>query len=165
MKVLIFKHHANDPLSFFIAALTRGQYVHAAMLEDEKTNTIIEAFWPHVRRRVLGNDELSGIDVFSIKDITPAQEQETLDYARQCLLGGESYSVVNLFRFLPMARAVLGEGQAETQSDPTFCSQFVFKSVLHGGGITLLRAHSEDVDPEHLSWSPLLVPEAPLKPA
>jgi hypothetical protein len=66
MKILLFQHHANDPLSWAIKQVTREPYVHAAILVDETKNEIIEAFFPHVRRRALEDSELSGIDVFEV---------------------------------------------------------------------------------------------------
>ena len=49
MKLLLFKVHAGDPLSKVIVGETRTQYTHAAVLVDELTNKICEAYVPHVR--------------------------------------------------------------------------------------------------------------------
>ncbi len=43
MKILLFQHHQNDPLSWAIKQVTREPYVHAAILVDESTREIIEA--------------------------------------------------------------------------------------------------------------------------
>lgn len=164
MKVLLFQFHANDPLSWAIKQVTRSPYTHAALLVDEKTNMIVEAFYPHVRQRPLGEKELAGIDVFAVAGITPAQEEATVDYALKAMAAAEAYSLENLFRFLPAGRTVLGEAQDNSPSASVFCSQFVFDAVHRGGGIQLLNAHSYEIAPGYLAWSPLLIPQPPLKP-
>lgn len=164
MKILLFQHHQADPLSWAIKQITRTPYTHAAILTGEGDNTIIEAWFPHVRKRQLADSELSGIDVFAVKDITPLQEQAVIDYATKCLTEGESYSIANLFRFLPVARDLIGEGSDVGPQSSVFCSQFAFDAVHRGGGIQLLNAHSYEIAPGYLAWSPLLVKQDPLKP-
>ena len=164
MKILLFQHHAEDPLSWAIKQVTREPYVHAAVLVDESKNEIIEAYFPHVRRRTLADSELSGIDVFAVTGITPAQEQAVVDYCGGCVTTGESYSIANLFRFLPVARDLIGEGTDAGPQSSVFCSQFAFDAVHRGGGIQLLNAHSYEIAPGYLAWSPLLTQVAALKP-
>ena len=164
MKILLFQHHANDPLSWAIKQITREPYVHAAILVDESKNEIIEAFFPHVRRRLLDDSELSGIDVFAVEGITPEQEAAVVDYAASCLTEGESYSIANLFRFIPVARDLIGEATDAGPQSSVFCSQFAFDAVHRGGGIQLLNAHSYEVAPGYLAWSPLLVKQPALSP-
>jgi hypothetical protein len=156
MKVLNFQHHTNDPLCWAEKQVTRGIYVHSALLVDEDKNEIIESFFPHVRRRTLEDSELAGIDVFEVVGITPAQEQGVVDYAVKCLTIGEKYSIANLFRFMPVARDLIGEATDVGPQSSVFCSQFVFDAVYRGGGIQLLNAPSFDVAPSYLAWSPLL---------
>ena len=164
MKILLFQHHVNDPLSWAIKQVTREPYVHAAILVDESKNEIIEAFFPHVRRRTLANTELSGIDVFSVFGITPDQEKAVVDYATACLTEGTSYSIANLFRFLPVASDLIGEATDAGPQSAVFCSQFAFDAVHRGGGILLLNARSYQIAPGYLPWSPLLSKVDPLKP-
>lgn len=164
MKLLLFQHHASDPLSWAIKQLTRGNYVHAAILTDETRNEIIEAYFPHVRKRLLADSELSGIDVFEITGITIEQEQAIIAYATNCLTSGESYSIANLFRFIPVARDLIGEATDAGPQSSVFCSQFAFDAVHRGGGLQLLNAHSYEVSPVVLSWSPLIKQIAPLTP-
>lgn len=164
MKILLFQHHTNDPLSWAIKQITRGPYVHAAVLVDETKNEIIEAFFPHVRRRPLGNAELSGIDVFAVTGITPEQEKAVVDYCESCLTEGENYSIANLFRFLPGVRDIIGEASDDSARNAVFCSQFAFDAVHRGGGIQLLNVHSYEVAPVYLAWSPLLKKTDSLKP-
>lgn len=163
MKILLFQHHANDPLSWAIKQITREPYVHAAILVDEDKLVIIEAFFPHVRMRALAESELAGIDVFAVVGITPAQELAVIEYAKSCLTVGESYSIANLFRFVPVARDLIGEATDVGPQSAVFCSQFCFDAVHRGGGIQLLNAHSYEVAPGYLPWSPLLVKQPGLK--
>jgi hypothetical protein len=156
MKILLFQHHQNDPLSWAIKQVTREPYVHAALLVDEAAHEIIEAYWPHVRRRVLADSELAGIDVFAVTGISPAQEKAVCDYAQTCLTEKEGYSIPNLFRFLPVCRTVLGEASDDSPSASVFCSQFAFDAVHRGGGLQLLNAHSYQMAPGYLAWSPFL---------
>ncbi|TCO87266.1 hypothetical protein EV701_123103 [Chthoniobacter flavus] len=74
--IALFRSHANDPLSFLIKARTAGSYVHAAVVVDPATNTIIEAYYPHVRQRQLADSELNGIDFFEIEGLTDAQADQ-----------------------------------------------------------------------------------------
>lgn len=164
MKILLFQHHANDPLSWAIKQVTREPYVHAAILVDESTNEIIEAYFPHVRRRALADTELAGIDVFAVAGISPEQDKDVVDYCTNCLTTGESYSIANLFRFLPVARDLIGEGTDAGPQSSVFCSQFVFDAVHRGGGIQLLNAHSYEVAPGYLAWSPLSIKQPALRP-
>jgi hypothetical protein len=178
MRVLLFRSHQRDWLSWFISALTRGSYVHASILlgsgKPEEGNWIIEAFWPRVRRRQLANNELATIDVFSVKGITPTQEAGVVAYAYEAVRIRTPYSILNLFRFLAFLRVFLGEGYGERIGDPTICSQFAQRAVRDadgvltpGGvanGIELVRAHSEDVDPVRLGESELLLLGPALQP-
>ena len=106
IKLLLFKAHQNDPISGVIEAVTRSQYTHAAILKDESTNTISEAWWPHVRERQLDDSELHAIDVFDISTtypqftgLTAAQNEEILSRCRLREKVHEEYSIENMFRF------------------------------------------------------------------
>lgn len=163
MKILLFQHHKNDPLGWAIKAVTDGVYTHAAVLVDESKNEIIEAWYPHVRRRVLTDDELPGIDVFAVKDITPSQEAAVVAECERRLQAMEGYSIENLFRFLPVGRAILGNATDDSPGSAVVCSQFAF-DVVACGGVKLLNAPSRDIAPQYLSWSPLLIQGPALKP-
>ena len=157
MKIALFKVHDNDPLSFLIKARTRGQYSHAAVVVDEASFTIIEAYYPHVRKRVLSPDEIRNIDFFEVQGITPEQETKVVAYCEAAVAAMTDYSITDLFRFLAPVRALLGEPTDDGSLNiPKFCSMFVFDAML-SAGITLLNAHSYEVDPVHLTWSTLLL--------
>ena len=165
IKLLLFKAHQGDPISGAISAVTRSQYTHAAILKDESTNTISEAWWPHVRERRLDNSELHGIDVFNISTtfpeytpLTPAQVEAILSRCREREKVHEDYSISNLFRFLPAVEDLIGKAHDTNPESPVFCSQYCFDVI----GIRLLNAPSADLAPGYLGWSPLLFPCAPL---
>lgn len=161
LRVVLFKHH--DLLSFAIKAVTRGQYVHAAVLVDESTLEIYEAFYPQVRKRALSNEELDSIDAFMIQGFTEEMEERAVQWMDAQVAAHTRYSIMDLFRFLPEARAVLGEPSAEAQCHTMFCSMFAFQAV-HAGGIQLLNAGSYEVAPSQLAWSPYLVQCPALRP-
>lgn len=155
MFVAIFRHHDRDPLSWAISAITRGPYVHAA-LYFPLWGQIVEAYWPRVRMRPLKPGEAAGIDFFRIPTLTRDGEARIAGYCKAAIANHEAYSIPNLFRFLAPARVFLGEGREGNGRYPTFCSQFVMEALLNGDGIRLQNAHSYEVDPVRLSWSPLL---------
>ncbi len=163
IRLLLFKDHQGDLLGRLIKAVTRGQYVHAAILIDEHTNTIVESYWPRVRTRQLRNDELAGIDVFAVEGLTIEQDCQIKQYLGAALALREEYGWVGLLRFSPFLRAILGEGDKDGLERPAFCSQFAFEAI-QSAGVRLLNAHSEVVNPEVLSYSPVLVLESPLSP-
>lgn len=159
MRICLFRSHANDPLSFLIKAETRGGYSHAAVEIDKAMHTIIEAYWPHVRKRTLDPSEIDGIDFFTVAGITADQEAKVIAYCEAAAAAMTPYSIEDLLRFLAPVRAVLGESKDGGLSVPKFCSMFAFDAVL-SAGVSLLRAHSYEVDPAHLAWSTLLIQEA-----
>lgn len=161
MKILLFKHH--DFLSFAIKAITRGQYVHAALLIDEKGLEIAEAFFPYVRRRPLQPEELANADVFYVKDLTPDMQKKAVAWAVQQVANHDTYSIMDLFRFIPEIRAFIGEPSDDAAAHSMFCSMFVFEAVK-AAGIELLHAASYDIAPSQLAWSPLLNFAPPLIP-
>jgi hypothetical protein len=128
MKILAFHAHAGDPLSFLIKAITRSQYCHGAILIDQPTwkdklitafktvappgasaHLIVEAYWPKVRARFLLNSELSEIDVFDVPTLTKEQEDAAMTWLFQQISSGVKYDILDLTRFLPESRAVIGE--------------------------------------------------------
>lgn len=170
MKLLLFKVHQGDILATAIEAVTRASYTHAAILKDEATNTISEAFFPHVRERVLDNSELHGIDVFDISttfpQFTPLTADQTAAILAQCAAAEkihEDYSISNLFRFIPGMEELIGKAQDDGKTSAVFCSQFCADKINDAIGLKLLNADSADLAPGYLSWSPLLFPAPPLK--
>ena len=165
IKLLLFKAHQNDPISGVIEAVTRSQYTHAAILKDESTNTISEAWWPHVRERQLDDSELHAIDVFDISTtypqftgLTAAQNEEILSRCRLREKVHEEYSIENLFRFLPEVEKLIGQAHDTNPESPVFCSQYCADVI----GLPLLNAPSADIAPGYLRWSLMLFPAPPL---
>jgi len=161
LRVLLFRHHAGDPLSSIISAITRGGYVHAAFLIGGLT--IIEAYYPTVRQRELQPEELVGVDVFSVDGLTLEQEAAIVAYAQAAVKAHERYSIPDLFRLLAPVRAVLGDGDDSPGfKTPTFCSEFVVRSLRDAVGIFVQNAPAVEVDPVRLGWSVRLLKDAPL---
>jgi len=158
IRVASFRVHQHDPLGFLIQAETRGPYTHSALEIDRGTRTIIEAYYPTVRQRVLDPAEVSGIDFFQIRGLTDAQEQQILAFARHAIEVHEAYSISDLFRFNPFFRLFLGETNDVSKS--AFCSMFA-KLAIESSGLVLLNAHAYEVDPYRLTWSPLLEKDVP----
>ena len=156
MLVALFRRHTRDPLSLFISAVTWGAYVHAA-LYFETSGELVEAYWPAVRRRTLAPGETSGIDFFRLAGLDANVERHCRSYADAAVAAHEAYSIEGLFRFLAPARVFLGDGREGCGRYPTFCSQFVMEVVKNGANLQLQNAPSFEVDPTHLSWSPLLI--------
>lgn len=192
MKILAFHAHAGDPLSFLIKAITRSQYCHGAILVDnadwrEKIihssmlisghvlpaqdtiaysapgqHLIIEAYWPKVRARFLLPSELSEIDVFDVPSLTAAQESDAMNWLIAQITAGVKYDVKDLFRFLPEARAAIGESTDDAYKQQTFCSMLVFNAYRFGG-LRLLNCHDYECSPDKLDWSPFAVGVPQLK--
>jgi len=171
IKVLLFRQHKDDPLDRIIQDVTRSPYTHAALLVDPSTNTISEAYFPHVRRRQLADAELPGIDVFMVSttypaftDLTDAQVAAVLDHCAKSEAEKEGYSISNLFRFLPGFTELIGQATDDGHTSAVFCSQYVMDS-LAAAGLKLLNTSGYDVAPGNLAWSPLLFrAAAPLLP-
>ncbi len=180
MKLLLFKASpppegglladAEKALDAGIEDVTRSIYKHAVILKDEATNTISEAFFPHVRERVLDNSELHGIDVFDISTtypqftpLTPAQVQGVLDACAAAEKTHEDYNIAGLFDFIPGLNLLIKQVQDDGKTSPVFCSQYAVDKIASGAGLKLLNAPSADLAPGYLVWSPLVFPAPPLK--
>jgi hypothetical protein len=169
MKLLLFRVHQGDKLDGAIEDVTRTAYVHAAILKSETTNTISEAFFPHVRERILNNSELHGIDVFDISTtwpnftpMTASQVAAALAHCAKCEAEKESYAIQNLFAFLPGINELIKGVQDDGTTSPVICSQYAF-DVISASGIKMLNAVSNDLAPGYLSWSPILFSAPQLK--
>ena len=152
-----FRSHRGDPLSFIINALCRGSHSHSAWY-DPTTGEIIEAYYPRVRRRPLGEGEAQDIDFSAVPRFTFKQWAGIRDYCQQAIDAHEPYSIPGLFRFCAFPRMFLGNGIEGNGKYATFCSQFVFESAQFGCGHRFLNTYSYTVDPEHLGWSTDFVP-------
>lgn len=163
MKLLLFKVHAGDPLSAVINAVTRTEYTHAALLLNEATHEISEAYVPHVRRRVLLDSELAGIDVFEVVGMTQEKADAIEAYCKEAEEAHEPYSIENLFRFNPFLRHIFGEATDIGVHSPVICSQYAHDAIDRAAGIKLLNAPSYKIAPGYLQWSPLANPAPALK--
>jgi hypothetical protein len=164
MKLLLFRVHGHDPLSAMIVGETRTQYTHAAVLVDEATNKICEAYMPVVHYRLLLDSELAGIDAFDISGLTPDGVAGALAYCDAAVAAKEPYSIENLCRFSGFLRDLIGEAKDVGVHSPVICSQFAFDVFDRGAKIKLLNAPSYVLAPGYLAWATLLTPAAALLP-
>jgi len=155
VKLLLFTRHQGDPICAAIAAKTRSQYTHAALLVDAATNTIYEQFLPHCRYRVLEDSELDGIHVFSIEGWNAERDAalRTLVATREALK--VPYWPEGLALFDAVIRAFHGEATDDDWHRHAFCSMEVFRDIRESG-VALLNAHDFEVTPAILGMSPLL---------
>ena len=164
VQIGLFREHKGDPLSFLIIEETRTAYTHACIITDRLKNEISEAYAPHVRRRILDDSEVEGIDVFDINGLTAEQSQAILDECARREAVKEPYAITNLFRFNPFLRAIFGEAKDDgSDNRPVICSQYAL-DVVKVARPPLLNAPSYAVDPGHVAWSTELTPAPPLKP-
>lgn len=163
--------HQGDPLGGVIKEFTDTDYTHAMIITDDTRNEISEAYFPHVRRRLLNDSELAGIDVYEF--VTPLTREQELGILRYC---GEAetdqalYSIENLLRYGGVFRKFLGETPDNTElpeliaaHQPVICSQYQMDGVFFGAGVRLLNAPDGKAAPGYIPWSPLIRKTAPLK--
>jgi hypothetical protein len=163
MKIIIWTHHPDDLLGKAIDALTHGDAQHAAFLRADG-ETIVEAYWPQVRQRVLLAAEKPFIRTFKIRGLTPEQETAIEALLDKILLAPPKYSGEDLFRFLFNAPNV--------DEAHTFCSRLVLhvlEQVLPEDAWILQRLPDDDWgSPRDILISPACVEEiqpAPAPPA
>jgi hypothetical protein len=154
MKVIIWTHHPDDLLGKAIDALTHGDAQHAAFLRADG-ETLVEAYWPQVRQRVLLDAEKPFIRTFKIRGLTPEQETAIEALLDKTLLAPPKYSGEDLLRFLFNAPNV--------DEAHTFCSRFVLhvlEEILPPELWVLQRLPDDDWgSPRDLLISPALVEE------
>lgn len=153
--------HKGDPMCRVIEAETRSQFTHALFVTDRAGNEIYEEFFPHARFRLLGNDELPGLHVFSIAGWTDEQDTSLRQLISRRAQARIPYWIEGLLKFGAGFRMILGEGRESDWERHAFCSMEVFEDVKVCG-TELLRAQCFEVSPAILSFSPLLRSEPPL---
>ncbi len=156
--------HKGEPMCQVIEAETRSQFTHALFVTDRAANRIYEEFFPHARFRLLGNDELNAIRLFSIAGWTDGQDAKLRQLITNRAEARIPYWIEGLLKFGAGFRTILGEGVESDWNRHAFCSMEVFEDVKVCG-TELLRAQCFEVSPAILSFSPLLNPEPPLNPA
>ena len=175
MKILAYHAHAQDPLSFLIKAITRSCYCHGAILiEGEwrakvaehfgipgEGHLIIEAIWPKVHARLLGAEQLAYIDVFEVPSFTAEMEAKAIEWLVAQVDAGIAYDVTDLLRFVPQARAIIGETKNDAYKIHTFCSMLVFNAYRFAG-LPLLNCHDYEFSPDKMAWSPFVTPSPKL---
>ena len=182
MKILLFKSHGNDPLSAAIKNVTQSDYCHAAILVDagspwrkvfaalcvlrtsimDDAIMIVEEYWPKARARFLSAEELADIDVFEIAGWTADNEFRAMQYAAQVIREEVKYDIPDLFRFLPVARMIMGVASEDAAKRHMFCSYFAFE-MCKAAGRQLLRTTGCETSPNMLAWPMDVVPAQPLQ--
>lgn len=136
--------HGRGIISALIRWQTWGEFSHAALATS--TGTIIEA-WQGcgVRERPWPKDP-TGIEVFTVHGVAPAQAQGAEAAIRSQL--GRPYDYTGVLRFLSRRRGAASESR-------WFCSELVFWAYLQSG-VKLLNLPIWKVSPHALSTAPVL---------
>ena len=154
LKVLIWTHHPGDLLGDAIDFLTHGTAQHAGWLDID--GSVVEAYWPKLRRRYLIAEELPFIKSFSIRGITLQQQIDVSKMLALNLTHPPEYSGWDLFGFL--------FNKPNTNENSTFCSRYVqhtCEMVLPQENWPLIRCVADDwVSPRDLYISNMLIPVA-----
>jgi hypothetical protein len=120
MKVAIWTKHPGDLLGEAIDFLTHGSAQHAAFIRAD--GLIVEAYWPHVRQRVMLPAERPFVKIFELRGMTPELHAAfELEFDRM-LFAPAQYSGEDLFRFL--------FNQPNTDEKETFCSRLVMHTTM-----------------------------------
>lgn len=115
LKILIWTHHPGDLLGDAIDFLTHGTAQHAGWQDID--GSVVEAYWPRLRRRALVDAERQYIAAFTIRGITTDEEIQISKHLAMDLLHPPEYSGWDLFRFL--------FNRPDTSEKSTFCSRYV----------------------------------------
>lgn len=152
VKILIWTKHPGDLLGEAIDFFTHGVAEHAGFLDSD--GTVVEAYWPKLRRRPLLDAERQYVRAFVIRGVTEAQEAELSARMAQDLQHPPAYSGWDLLRFL--FNVPTGDERS------TFCSRYdqhTLESVLPQELWPLIRCQAGDwVSPRDLYVSNMLVP-------
>lgn len=144
-KVVMFR--GGNPISLLVRLQTRSIYSHTALLIPG-TNWVIESYpGAGVRKRCLTDKDLSEVDMYDVKGMTPAMWQKAIEFAETQLTKG--YDWRSVLRFVSKTSA--------RENGRWFCSELVHKSIAEGGIRLLERVDSAEVSPGHVAMSPLLV--------
>ena len=152
LKVLIWTHHPGDLLGDAIDFLTHGTAQHSGWMDID--GTVVEAYWPRLRRRALIPEELQYIRSFTIRGISPEPELDVSKLLALNLTHPPEYSGWDLFGFL--------FNKPNTNENSTFCSRYVqhtCEMALPQNLWPLIRCMADDwVSPRDLFISNILIP-------
>ena len=168
MKIALFKAHDGDPLSAAIKSVTQSPYCHAAVLIDPDSpyrkvllsaqglqetgdHLLWELYWPQCRVRFATDQELENIDLFQVLYWNAENELAAMRHACQVLRDGVKYTIPDLFKQLPLFRAILGASDESTATQHMFCSWAVF-DLLVAAGRRVLKINGCQCVPGMLAW-------------
>ena len=171
MKILLFRAHNGDPLSLAIQRETQSPYCHAAMLIDADSpyrkalaaiggfvddggDMIVNEYWPEAQVRMLVKGERENCDTFNIKGWTAQNEYAAIKWWLVAIRDKISYDAIDLPRFLPLVRALLGSPDISEEATKRhmFCSDAVIVCCREAGH-PILNAPGCLVAPGHVAWS------------
>jgi uncharacterized protein YycO len=112
-------------------------HVHASVLIDAESQTIIEAFWPSVRRRQLSADEPAFIDVIKV-ECGEARGEAALQWLNQQI--GKPYSIIDLLHFVDR----IGD---HTRDQHFFCSMLAAEFCYRAGSPLFARSDFFKISP------------------
>lgn len=115
LKILLWTKHPGDLLGEAIDFITHGNAQHAAFRDID--GSVVEAYWPRLRRRELLDVEKQFILAFTLKSIAPEQELQISKGLALDLTHPPDYSGWDLIRFL--------FNQPDASETATFCSRYV----------------------------------------
>ena len=115
LKILLWTKHPGDMLGEAIDFVTHGNAQHAAFLDIN--GSIVEAYWPRLRRRELVESEKQYIRAFTIRGILPEYEIDISKELALNLIHPPAYSGWDLIGFL--------FNEPNTSENSTFCSRYV----------------------------------------
>jgi hypothetical protein len=154
VKILIWTHHPGDLLGEAIDFVTHGSAEHAGWLDED--GSIVEAYWPKLRRRAMIESEKQFIKAFDIAGLTPFNSVSLSARFAQDLQHPPEYSGWDLFAYL--------FNKPNVNENSTFCSRYVqhtCESVLPQDLWPLIRCVNSDwVSPRDLYISNMLVPSS-----
>ena len=152
LKVLIWTHHPGDLLGDAIDFFTHGTAQHAGFQDID--GSVVEAYWPKLRRRQLIQSELQYVKAFTFRNITPEQELWISKKLALDLTCPPTYSGWDLFGFL--------FNNPNHNENSTFCSRYVqhtSEATLPQDSWPLIRCMADDwVSPRDLFISNMLIP-------
>jgi hypothetical protein len=152
LKILIWTHHPGDLLGEAIDFLTHGTAQHAGWQDVD--GSVVEAYWPKLRRRQLMDAERLYIRAFNLRYISTAEEIQISKRLARDLTHPPSYSGWDLFRFL--------FNKPNASETSTFCSRYVqhlCEDELHPDLWPCIRCMEDDwVSPRDLYISNMLQP-------
>lgn len=130
-----------------ISRVSRGPYVHASTILDDKCVIEAQAFKGVQKLKSVTEGQKKGrvIDIYDV-DLTPEQEKIITEFLHAQI--GKKYDWMMIFGFVLYASR-----EGRKSRNKWFCSELVFASFEKANCILLERVDPWKVNPFNLSWS------------